>query len=192
MRDKTIELILTDFDGTLIDTRLANFYAYKEVLSRYGIVLTEEHYNRCYGLRLKEFLNTLNITDADLVDKVKKEKAIAYPCYFDKLVTNLPLLSFLEATRRMGIPVAAVSTARRENIMNVLNHIQCSDLFDLIVSGEDIQKPKPDPECYLFAMKHFDVEPGNTLVFEDTAMGIRAALDAGANCLAISPSFYGL
>jgi len=76
--------------------------------------------------------------------------------------------------------------------MNVLRHIEAADLFDLIVAGEDVEKSKPDPECYVCAMQHFDIDPTATLIFEDTDIGIRAALNAGAQCLAIEDAFYGL
>lgn len=187
-----IKLILTDLDGTLVDTRAANYHAYREVLSGFGKVLSEEHYNQCFGLRLEEFLLTIDIDEPALIDKIKKQKALTYPRHFDKLVTNYPLLSFLQAVRRMRTPLGVVSTARRENIVNVLQHIQALNVFDLIVSGEDVQKSKPDPECYVYAIEHFGVEPDSTLVFEDTQIGIRAALDAGADCMVIGSSFYGI
>jgi len=187
-----IALILTDLDGTLVQTRAANYHAYRELLAEYGVVLTEEHYDRCFGLRLEEFMQTLDITDTVLLDEIRRRKALLYPKHFDKLIANRPLLTFLRAAKRMNTPVAVVSTARRKNIVNVLRHIEGADLFDLIVAGEDVKESKPNPECYVFAMQHFDIEPTSTLIFEDTAIGIRAALDAGANCLAIDDAFYGL
>ena len=187
-----ISLILTDLDGTLVDTRAANYHAYREVLADFGKSLTEEHYNSCFGLRLEEFLQTLDITDKHITEKIRKQKALVYPIHFDKLVPNNPLLAFLKASRRMGIPLAVVSTARRENILNVLKYIGAYDLFDLIVSGENVSKSKPDPECYIYAIRHFNIEPDKILIFEDTPIGIRAAIETGANCLVISDMFYGL
>jgi len=187
-----ISLILTDLDGTLVDTRAANYHAYRQVLAELDIRLTEEHYNQIFGLRLEEFLSTLSIVDRTTIEHVRKRKAVVYPEHFDKFILNRPLLGFLQGARRMGMPLAVVSTARRENIRNVLMRIEAAELFDLIVSGEDVMKSKPDPECYLFAMRHFGVEPDRTLVFEDTPIGIQAGLDAGANCISIDHAFYGL
>ena len=44
-----IKAIITDFDGTLVNTFKANYYAYKEAFIQYGYELTEEQYKECYG-----------------------------------------------------------------------------------------------------------------------------------------------
>ena len=52
--------------------------------------------------------------------------------------------------------------------------------FDLILTHNDISKPKPDPEGFITAMKHFNVEAKDCLIFEDSKPGIEAAKSSGA------------
>ena len=62
----------------------------------------------------------------------------------------------------------------------MLSHFGCVCWFDLILTGEDVTKSKPDPEGYLKAMEHFGVTPAETMIFEDSALGLAAAQASGA------------
>jgi len=78
-----IALILTDLDGTLVQTRAANYHAYREVLAEHGVVLTEEHYNRCFGLRLEEFRYAHPKSSASDLSASGQEDEYANSCCFD-------------------------------------------------------------------------------------------------------------
>ena len=83
------------------------------------------------------------------------------------------------------------STARLENIRNILDYFNKSNLFDFVISEELVLKGKPDPECFNFAMAKFDVKPSETLIFEDSTIGIEAAQRSNANYIAVNKLFYG-
>lgn len=187
-----IKLIITDFDGTLVNTFNANYNAYKIVLSRYGINLDEQLYRRCFGLRFDKFIAQLGITDRELQSKIKNDKAKEYKLNFNLLNLNMPLLQFLRAFRRMGCLVAIASTAQNINVMNVLNYFQIEDDFDYILSGDDVNQPKPNPEIYLTIMRKLNIPANQTLIFEDSQTGIEAAKSAGINCIKITEEFYGI
>lgn len=57
--------------------------------------------------------------------------------------------------------------------------------FDVIVTGNDIKKPKPDPQAYQKAIKSLDIKPSEAIIIEDTGLGIAAAKSAGSSCIAI-------
>ena len=58
-------------------------------------------------------------------------------------------------------------------------------LFDMIVTNQDVENPKPNPEGYLTIMKHYDILKSNTLIFEDSPKGIKAAYDSGAHVMVV-------
>ena len=68
-----IKAIITDFDGTLVDTFMANFLAYHEVFKNYGYLLTKEQYKACYGLRFDAFCDKMNIPH-DIRNSMKELK----------------------------------------------------------------------------------------------------------------------
>ena len=70
--------------------------------------------------------------------------------------------------------------------MNAINHLGIADIFDLIYAGIDVKQGKPSPEIYNKAMAALDVKPEETLIFEDSEVGIEAAKASGAKCIIVS------
>ena len=62
--------------------------------------------------------------------------------------------------------------------------------FDLIQCGNDVRHGKPDPEIYVRVMEALHVRPEETLIFEDTEIGIQAAQASGAQCIQVTSSWY--
>jgi beta-phosphoglucomutase-like phosphatase (HAD superfamily) len=61
--------------------------------------------------------------------------------------------------------------------------------FDFIATRDDVNAGKPDPEIYLLVAREFSLEPGNCLVIEDSPSGVKAALAAGMQCIAVTTEF---
>ena len=61
--------------------------------------------------------------------------------------------------------------------------------FDFIATRDDVNAGKPDPEIYLLVAQEFDLKPGNCLVIEDSPSGVKAALAAGMQCIAVTTDF---
>ena len=80
------ELIISDFDGTLVDTQEANFQAYKKVLSHFNIFLTEDMYHRLFGMRLKEFMQYIGINDANMIESPNIPQLLQFDPYQQSIV----------------------------------------------------------------------------------------------------------
>ena len=177
MENSEIRLLLLDFDGTLADTRRANTLSYVAALGEAGYTLTEEEYAANYF----------------------------YPTFFDTVRLNEPLWTFCRQFRAGGGRVWVVSTGSRANIDNVMRHLGIGGpaaeggvsgtgfhsgvtdpaaplgRVDGILSGADVERPKPAPDCFLEAMRREGCTPRETLIFEDSAIGIEAARRSGAS-----------
>lgn len=176
-----IKLILLDFDGTLADTKRANGEAYIEALREVGITLNIEEYTAKYfGMRCREFLRDVGIESDDEARKLRRRKVEIYPNYFASVSLNTPLWQWCQMMRTMGAKVWIVSTGHIDNITNVMRHLNIIDGVDGIISGDDVILPKPNPECFLQAMKRAGATPRETIIFEDSAMGLEAAERSGA------------
>lgn len=174
MKNKVTALI-TDFDGTLVDTFQANFYAYHEVLWEYGINLTEKEYRKNYGLRLDDFMKNIGITDKNRIAEIKTKKMQVYAQHLTWVTLNRNLYDFLKYEKSQGMKIAIASTASRANIMNVLHRFGIAELFDVIVSGEEVTHGKPNPEVYEVAIEALGVTAEQCLIFEDSEVGLQAA-----------------
>lgn len=176
-----IKLILLDFDGTLASTEDANMGAYLLALREEGIELdTEEYRRRYFGMRCPEFLRELGITDENDIDRIRRRKIELYPTLFDSVHLNEPLWNFAQDFRAQGGKVWIVSTGQKENIENVLRYLDIMDKVDGILTSSDVREPKPSPEAFLKAMEIEGVTPAETLIFEDSSVGIAAAKASGA------------
>jgi HAD superfamily hydrolase (TIGR01509 family) len=85
-----------------------------------------------------------------------------------------------------GFKIGLYSPNQRSVIETSLRKCGVIKFFDLIVSREDIEKPKPDPEGYLLAAKKLNVKPENCLVFEDTPTGFTSAVNAGMKVVVLN------
>lgn len=181
-----IKAIITDFDGTLVDTFEANFCAYQEAFACVGKTLTLERYRECFGYRFERFMSEMDINDAAQANVIKEVKKETYPKFFDCLYLNKALISLIETFKAMGVKTAIASTARKENLMNAVTFLGIDKHFDLIFTGVDVKQGKPSPEIYLKAMKALGVRPEETLIFEDSQVGIDAAKASGAQYMVVS------
>lgn len=201
-----IRLLLLDFDGTLADTRQANTLAYLTALREAGYTLTETEYEtRYFGMRCNEFLTRYGIADPAERERLRMRKIELYPRFFDTVRLNEPLWEFCRAFQRQGGRVWIVSTGSRANIDHVMRHLgiggpaetenavgtpACgpdtspndapNGRVDGILSGEDIAESKPAPDSFLEAMRREGCTPAETLIFEDSEIGLEAARRSGA------------
>jgi len=189
-----IKAIITDFDGTLVDTFEANYEAYMLAFKRYyyeiGYGITRDQYRACFGLRFDDFMDYMKVRDEELKGRIKKEKARVYPMCFSSLKPNETLINFLRKAKQSGVKIAIASTAQRNNLMNVLNYLELSNLFELIIAGDAVMKGKPNPEIYQTCMSNLKVKPEETLIFEDSEVGVAAAEKSGANIIRITKVFF--
>lgn len=185
-----IKAIITDFDGTLVDTFEANLKAYQEAFHSAGLHLTVEKYRECFGFRFDRFMTAVGILDDSTASKIREAKKNAYPKYFDCLNLNRPLIELIDTFHRMGGKTAIASTARRENLMNAVNNLGISESFDLIYAAQDVKQGKPSPEIYLNAMHKLGVNPDEVLIFEDSPVGFEAAKASGAKYIQVTKDWF--
>ena len=185
-----IKAIITDFDGTLVDTFEANLATYQKVLGNFGVVLTREKYRECFGLRFDAFMAAIGVNDEQMRNHIKEAKTDLYPSFFENLTPNKVLIDFLLTMRAAGVKIAIASTARKENLMNVLRYLKLENSFDLIMAGVNVSKGKPDPEIYTLTMSGLAVNPDEVLIFEDSEVGFQAAAASGAKYIKITEEFF--
>ena len=185
-----IKAVICDFDGTLADTFAANYHAYQKAFGEQGLTLTEETYRAAFGLRYDDFMRMMDIQDSQIAQAIRERKRELYPQCFHLLRPNTKLLEFVRAFHDAGGKTAVASTARKENLFNVVNYLGIESFFDRIQSGNDVGHGKPNPEIYIYTMNALGVKPDDTLIFEDTEIGIQAAQASGAKCIQVTKDWF--
>jgi HAD superfamily hydrolase (TIGR01509 family) len=106
---------------------------------------------------------------------------------------RLPLIDgAVEAVRRLAseFRLGVASSSNLPLIAAVLERAGIAELFDAVVSSEEVQRGKPAPDVYLEAMRRLGAEPGQAAAIEDSSNGIRAAHAAGMHVIALPNPHY--
>jgi beta-phosphoglucomutase len=90
-----------------------------------------------------------------------------------------------ETLRDMGFVIGCVTNSIRETATLMLSKTGQYDFMQILITNEDVTKPKPDSECYRKAMEEFDVQPEETLIIEDSEKGYIAATNSKAYVLKV-------
>lgn len=182
---KPITCFIFDLDGTLAFTEHANFKAYEETFKQLGMEMTAEAHQRYFGLNVGDMLERHTKAHGiqnspELLANVKKTKAAIYAKSMHYVEPNHAMIALLRALAP-HYHIALATTANEQNARAVLSHFDILDCFDFMVFGGDVSKGKPDPECHHLIAKHFNVEPEECMIFEDSAVGLQAAKAFGGH-----------
>lgn len=95
-------------------------------------------------------------------------------------------ISLLRNARREGYPTALATQSHREQALRVLGILRLGETFDVVVTRDDVEHGKPDPEMHLLAAHELGVGPDECLAIEDSPAGVMAALAAGTAVVAVT------
>jgi HAD superfamily hydrolase (TIGR01509 family) len=191
-RCMTPAAVLFDNDGLTLDTEGAWTRAETALFARYGQTFTPEHKRSLLGTSPVESAAKLEAMlgrpgpalSAELYDLALEEVGLG--------VDPMPgALALLDALARAGVPVALVSNSRRGFVERGLRASGLDGAFAVIVSSDDVPRPKPAPDAYLAAAAALSADPADCAVLEDSPTGVTAARAAGALTIGI-PSLPGL
>ncbi|OBW95299.1 HAD family hydrolase [Gallibacterium salpingitidis] len=176
--DKKNKLAVFDLDGTLYDTTVVNFNSYVVAMQKYGFSPSIDYQyfktfcnGRNYKVFLPEIIEKISIGD---MERIHREKLNIYKQYLHYSKRNNHLFHILQSIKNEYI-TAIATTASRHNTLDILEKFGDIELFDFIITKEDVSNTKPDPECYILAMNIAAATPENTLIFEDSEVGLNAA-----------------
>jgi len=174
-------------DGVLVDTPRVARDATNQLLKSRGFSFTQKQFkpflsvpafervgvwNKRYGWDLAPDIFYEQFVDAQLAlvrDEIAKGEA----------------KNKLEELKERGLKLGLATNARTVKANKLLAAMEMENFFDAVVTGDEVQTPKPNKEIYVKTMEKLVVQPSETIVVEDAAHGIRAAKRAGAKVLAL-------
>jgi beta-phosphoglucomutase len=195
-----LQAVIFDFNGIIVDDEPIHFRLFQKVLGEEGIVLTEEAYYARYlgfddrGAFTTAFRESQRLLDDAELDELIARKAVYYQNAIRSQVTIFPGVVNLVAALAEHVPLAVASGALRHEIKTILATAGLLDRFRAIVSAEDVERGKPEPDIFLKALAALNhpseepLQPASCVVIEDSKEGIRGARRAGMKCLAVTNS----
>jgi beta-phosphoglucomutase len=210
----SIGAVIFDFNGVLVDDEAIHFALFREVLAQEGVVITERDYHERYlGYDDRGCFEAALADAGRSADRARLDQLIAQKAHRYVEVAEQGLRFFPEAAESLGAvaarwPVAICSGALRPEIEYALRVLGRLDKITAIISAEDTDKGKPDPEGYQLALAalrthqrnrgdlttshpktQLNLEAINCLVIEDSLAGIVSAKEAGMLAVGV-PNTY--
>lgn len=180
-----VKALLFDLDGVLVSTEKNHFEAWQQTANKLGISFTEHDnealkgVNRVDSLRKILSLGDLAISEQEF-EALLTYKNEVYLASISNLSTSdvLPgVMDLLKSAKAKGIRIGLGSSSK--NAPMILERLGIKSWFDVLIDGNGVKNPKPDPEVFLNGAKSLGLLPANCLVFEDALSGVKAAKDGG-------------
>ncbi|OAQ38317.1 haloacid dehalogenase [Pedobacter psychrophilus] len=185
------EAYIFDLNGTIIDDMHFHARAWHEILTKDlgSDISYEDTVLQMYGKNqelLERVFGVGHFTQQQM-DKYALEKEKRYQAEYKPHIKLIDGLSeFLENAYQAGIKMAIGSAAIPFNIDFILDNLNLRKYFPIVVSADDVDKSKPNPETFTKAADLLGVPYDNCLVFEDAPKGVEAAKNAGMKAIAIT------
>lgn len=181
---------LFDWDGVIINSAAQHELSWDRLAKECGKLLPENHFKRGFGMKneviIPELLGWTTVPTEIRIISLRKE-AIYREIVLEQGMTALPgVENCLRMLRDEGIPCVIASSTHRQNVTTTLDVLGLGEYFAAIVTAEDVKRGKPDPEVFLTAAQRIEVEPTDSIVFEDALVGIAAAQAAGMHVVAVA------
>ena len=186
-----ITAVLFDLDGVLVDATEWHYEALNHALGLFGFDITRyEHLSSYNGLPTRRKLEMLSVEKGLPVAIHQMLNRLKQVYTRDEILTRCrPVFEkeyMLHRLRREGYRLACCSNSIRETLELMIRQSGIESCFEFLVSNEDVQKPKPDPEIYLKAIARLGVSPDNVVIVEDAPHGVEAARRSGAHLCQVS------
>lgn len=193
----TIQAIFFDLDGVLVDAVALHRQAFTQAVRELaGVGITKEEHDRDFdGLPTKVKLAQLvdgGRVPADLIPEINlRKQALTQVLAQDEMRPDPVKIALCKELQTRYL-LAVVSNCVADTVKTLLNLAQLEQFFAFTVSNEDVERAKPHPDPYLFALKMTELHSSEALAIEDNHRGIRSAFAAGLNVLQVEYSQLNL
>lgn len=190
MRSKT-RAVIFDLDGVLTDTAHYHYLAWKRLADNLGVPFDEAANEHLKGIDRMGSLNLiLGAVASRYSDAQKQVLADDKNRHYQQLIADMSpadllpgALDALHSVKMAGLKTGLASVSK--NAAAVVRRLGINGLFDDIVDASTIARGKPDPEIFLTAAQHLQLDPAYCLGIEDAIAGVRAIKAAGMTALGI-------
>jgi len=183
--------VVFDMDGLLLDTEVVWQAAEEQLFAAHGAVFTREDklavIGTSFDLTARYFAERLG-QPPERGPALVEEMVLSMYQALQVDVAGRPGALELVARLRGRLPLALASNSPRRLVDAALATARLTDVFDVIVTSDDVAHSKPAPDIYLLVCQRLGVEPEHVLALEDSGAGVAAAKAAGLACIAV-PQF---
>jgi len=183
--------LLFDLDGVLVSTEKKHFDAWSVIADELGIDFDKEQNEFIRGVSRTDSLKiicrlggvVLNENDFERYLDIKNELYLASIESLNRANLFPGVMSLLKEASERGLKLGVGSSSKNAEL--ILKKLSIDTFFDVIVDGNAVQHPKPNPEVFLKGANDMGLDAGNVIVFEDAESGVLAAKNGGFYTIAV-------
>lgn len=186
-KEKELKGAILDLDGVIVDTVPLHFQAWKKMFSEYQREFTFQDYKDKVDGILR--IDGARAMLRDISEEELKIAAAKKQAYFLEFLEKQGVrvfedaLNLIKELKDNHIKVAVISSSK--NCLYILKKAGIDNLFDVIITGNDVKRGKPQPDIFLLASRKLNLEPSQCIVFEDSLLGVEAAKRGNFKCVGV-------
>lgn len=184
-----IKALIFDCDGTLTDSMPVHFVAWQQIMQSVDVEFTEKRFYELAGMPGDKVIAAI----ANHLDSVTRIRLLEEreELFFASLHQVKPVEAVVDIARehRAQLKMAVASGSIKASVEKQLETIGVSNWFQAVVTAEDTQRHKPEPDVFLEAARRLNVPAANCRVYEDSDLGIEAAKRAGMEWVDVRPLY---
>ncbi len=181
--------LIFDCDGTIADTMPMHYRAWVAALGEHGVEFAEALFYELAGVPTEGIVRILNERHGHHmpVRATADRKDHLSEAFIADVLPIRPVVDVVRAYRGR-LPMAVASGGNRPIVLKTLAAVGLADVFDAVVTAEDVSNGKPAPDIFLEAARRIGVEPGLCAGFEDGELGLQALRAAGMMVFDVRPA----
>jgi len=181
--------VIFDFDGLILETEMPQYRAWRDAFARFGVSMPIDLWVRCLGrgTGAVDFVAHLAAATHLPVDREHVTRAARKQAGAEILAAEVMpgVWEYLDDAEQNGMRIGLASGSTRDWVGGHLDRLGLARRFETIVTHEDTDRHKPDPDPFLECARRLAVAPGRCLVLEDSPNGVLAAKAAGMTVIAV-------
>ncbi|MEA5627766.1 beta-phosphoglucomutase [Nostoc sp. UHCC 0251] len=187
-----IKGFIFDLDGVLTDTAELHYQAWQKLADEEVIPFNQQANEALRGISrrasLMHIIGDRPYSEAQIEEMMERKNG-----YYVELIQHMTskdllpgAIALLDELRQAGIKIGIGSASK--NAQTVIERLGIADKIDAIADGYSVEQPKPAPDLFLYAAKQLGIEPAQSVVVEDAAAGVEAAIAAGMWAVGLGPA----
>lgn len=181
------KILIFDMDGVVLDSEPLHQKAREIMYKKYAVHIDSDFPDPVgksssgYWRWIKERCGR---TWEPLQMEQEQYKLVLKQVQEDKISETQNLRMMLQWSKKNNLKIGLASSSSRMLVDGILNALQLKSFFDCTISGDEVDRKKPEPDVYKAVLKSMKIRPEEAIAIEDSSTGIRAAKMAGIRCLA--------